>query len=629
MKINYFKVNGYGKIIDKEIKLNENVNIIHGKNEAGKSTMLSFIKSMFYGASKNKNGKDISDFDKYKPWETENFSGKIKYTLDNNEEYEIYREFKKKNPIIYNKNLKDISNNFSNDKSTGINFLNEKIGIDEEIFGNTVITSQDEIKISKAGQNSIIQRISNLVSSGDETVSFKRTLEKIVKQQNEQVGTNRTTQKPINILENKIKDLEKEKTDLETYKKSAVQNEFELVSIKNEIDRESEKLVLLKRYKEETDKDKIYFAEINANKELEISYKNKIEELNKKLDNSEEEKKQKDKKSFTKNYILILFFTIISIITFAVGLFIAVPIILLIADIICIAFTIKNKVVFNNEQKEKLDDIEEYEARLKQETEIMRKNLEEIQDQKILKEREMNNNREEAREKIKNEFVNKLDINFIENVFDMNYDEVPVSVTTKEERINDLKMQLYSKENEKQYMSDKLDSLAKIQEELICANEEKEELVSLNNSFNIVKECMQTAYEKIRESLSPVFTEELCNLISKITNGKYNKLKFSDTDGLTVEIDDGRYISAENLSIGTIDQMYLALRFSTLKAVSKENMPIILDEAFAYFDDERLKNILLFINKNYRDKQIIIFTCSNREKEILNKLYLKYNLVEI
>ena len=98
LKINNLKINGFGKLKDREIKLEDGINIVYGENEAGKSSLLKFITSMFYGASKNKNGKDISDFEKYKPWQTEEFSGKIEYTLDSGESFEVYREFKKKNP---------------------------------------------------------------------------------------------------------------------------------------------------------------------------------------------------------------------------------------------------------------------------------------------------------------------------------------------------------------------------------------------------------------------------------------------------------------------------------------------------------------------------------------------------
>ena len=75
--------------------------------------------------------------------------------------------------------------------------------------------------------------------------------------------------------------------------------------------------------------------------------------------------------------------------------------------------------------------------------------------------------------------------------------------------------------------------------------------------------------------------------------------------------------------------MYLSLRLSALDEISKEKMPIILDEAFAYFDNERLKNILEYISKEYPDNQVLIFTCSNREEEALKSLNIEYNLCEI
>ena len=58
-------------------------------------------------------------------------------------------------------------------------------------------------------------------------------------------------------------------------------------------------------------------------------------------------------------------------------------------------------------------------------------------------------------------------------------------------------------------------------------------------------------------------------------------------------------------------------------------MPIILDETFAYFDKERLQNVLRFLSNNYGDKQIIIFTCTNREEDILKRINVEYNLISM
>lgn len=65
------------------------------------------------------------------------------------------------------------------------------------------------------------------------------------------------------------------------------------------------------------------------------------------------------------------------------------------------------------------------------------------------------------------------------------------------------------------------------------------------------------------------------------------------------------------------------------KELSNETMPIILDETFAYYDEERLKNILTYLHTEFANSQIIIFTCTNREREILNKLKIKYQNIEI
>ena len=76
MKIKNLKINSFGKLKNREINLDSKINIIYGENEAGKSTILKFITAMLYGLSKNKRGKDISDFEKYTPWYNDEFSGK-------------------------------------------------------------------------------------------------------------------------------------------------------------------------------------------------------------------------------------------------------------------------------------------------------------------------------------------------------------------------------------------------------------------------------------------------------------------------------------------------------------------------------------------------------------------------
>ena len=218
MKINKLRINSYGKLKEKEINLKDGINLIYGQNEAGKSTLIKFIINSFYGISKNKKGKEISDFEKYKPWSGEEFSGKLEYELDNNEKYEIYRDFNKKNPKIFNENMEDISKQFNIDKNKGNEFFYEQTKIDEDLFLSTLAINQSEVKLEGQAQNFLIQKIANLAQTGDDSISFKRVIDRINRRQLDEVGTERSREKPINVVARNLQELCQEKENLEKYK---------------------------------------------------------------------------------------------------------------------------------------------------------------------------------------------------------------------------------------------------------------------------------------------------------------------------------------------------------------------------------------------------------------------------
>ena len=251
MKIHKLKINAYGKLKDTEITFDDNINIVHGQNEAGKSTILNFIVNMLYGISKNKNGKPYSNFEKYKPWEGEEFSGKIEYALDNNENFEVFRDFKKKNPQIFNEQKEDISKEFNIDKSKGNEFFYEQTGMDEALFLSTIVVNQEEVKLGKSEQNILIQKIANLVGTGEDNVSYKRAIDRINRRQLEEIGTERSREKPLNILLRENQNLEEEKIKLEKYKNS----------------------------KYEIEKNKNNLLENLSNLEIELNYLNEIKKI--------------------------------------------------------------------------------------------------------------------------------------------------------------------------------------------------------------------------------------------------------------------------------------------------------------------------------------------------------------
>ena len=83
-------------------------------------------------------------------------------------------------------------------------------------------------------------------------------------------------------------------------------------------------------------------------------------------------------------------------------------------------------------------------------------------------------------------------------------------------------------------------------------------------------------------------------------------------------IKDGRKIALDQVSRGTIDQIYFSLRMAAADLLYDEDYPVILDETFVFYDDARLENTLRWL-KNSK-KQVILFSCQKREQEILNRI---------
>lgn len=565
MKIENIKINSYGILKEKEISLKNNLNIIYGKNESGKSTLLNYIKNIFYGISKNKNGKEMSDYEKYKPWIGEEFSGKIKYKLDDGTSYEIYRDFTKKNAKLFNEDLEEISSQYKIDKKDGNQFFSDQTNVDEKMYLSTIMTLQQEVVLDRSTQNTLVQKIANLAGTGEDNVSFQKAMDKLNKRLVEEVGTNRTQDRPLNLIQKRMQEIE---TVLKT----------ELCYSENKQNLESNKNDILNKLEEEQNKNN-KLKEIN-----ELMKKDKIEEekneLKKQLQNEKEEKVKKNYFTFGIIFVLLV---IINILNFN---FISNKII----NYILLSFIPIELILFG---------------------------INYIKNNKLKKELQKQKNETQKQKEISNKNLN------------LKIEEIQKQIEASEKQMMDYRLQLNSLEYEDKNISEKLEEIISLKEEYENLKEQLQMIEEKNKCIQATKELLEKAYEQMKKSVTPKFTQNLSELIQKITDGKYQKVSIHEEKGLIVELENGEYIPAGLLSVGTIDQLYLSLRLAMLDEISQEKMPIILDEAFAYFDDERLKNSLLFLIEQAKEHQIMLFTCTKREKQILDELNLAYNWVEL
>ena len=699
MKIKNIKVNAYGNIENKDINLEEGINIIHGANESGKSTLLNYIISIFYGISRNKEGKALSDYEKYKPWSSNEFSGRISYKLENGEKYEIFRDFNKKNPKIYNDKLEDISDRFETDKKDGSKFFIEQTGIDKQMYLSTVVSTQEEVRLDEKNQNMLIQKIANLAGTGEDNVSYKKALIKLQEKIRDEIGTNKTSQKPINIIEKEIVEINNKIVETEKYRNRKYEIDAEKEQILSELkELEQQKQILQELQNsmksEEETKNRLEIREknrkdniakineltnqkntINAESERVQSAKNhmqdiikghkeNIEKLNseiEKIANEKEEKQEKEKPSISFIVITVvlaiaLICSIILIKNYIVSGILGVAII---ANIVFYVIN-KNKQKVNkaklrekiNQEKQykreklenqkqqiianvnttekELEKQEEEEKQVNSELSMLKgqiilleKNNEKIteeieQDNKAIKE-ESNKNKQQIIEKYKDKNINDLlYINDYQNC-----------ISKIEETINNNRIRIKGLEIEYNTIVPQLDEMVVLEEKREADKEKLAELREKESIINIAIENLMDAYEEMKTTITPKFTKNLSESIQKISSNKYNKVTINDENGMIIENNRGEYVEAIKLSTGTIDQLYLALRLSMIDELSKENLPIILDESFAYSDNNRLKNMLQYLTSDLNNHQTIIFTCTDREQKMLEAMNIPYNVVEL
>ena len=674
--------------------------------------MLSYIVNSFYGISKTKDGKDISDYDKYKPWNNNEFSGRISYELDNGEQYEVFRDFNKKNPKIYNKNLEDITDKFEIDKKEGSKFFLEQTGIDKQMYTSTVVSMQEEVRLDDKNQNMLIQKIANLAGTGEDNVSYKKALTKLQNKIRDEIGTNKTSQKPINILNNQIEEINKKIEEIKPNinKKYEIDNQKDLINenlknldIKKEILEEinkknQNKLDYLKEknIKEISKKDneghiEKLKKEANTVKEEQMKVEKTVNDLNKKLEekkveqsrieqelNTENEQTENIENSknikSSKNTIYIIFLIVFIalgilgvallnnyLVTIVFGILALIDIILLITKKIKVNRIIKEEnKLSETKKKEHIRDLEEEKEYILKEIDKISKELKEeeanqkeiasknsmLQGQIILLEKtntslenELNSIKEKLEklqsnneEELLAQYNGKMDREKLLQI--INSTDIEPQLKNVETQINNEKIKLKGLEIEENTVIPQIDAMVELEETLQAKKEEYNNLKNQEDIINITIENLEQAYEEMKTTITPKFTENLSKNIEEISNGKYSKVTINDESGMVVENNRGEYINANNLSTGTIDQLYLSLRLSMIEDLSKESLPIILDETFAYFDNTRLENAIKYLIKltqgeNIKNHQVIIFTCTNREKEILEKLDFKYNLVEI
>ena len=584
MRINNLRINSFGKLENRDLEFGK-FNLIYGDNEAGKSTLLNYIMHMFYGMNKSKTLKSNSDYDRFCPWNSNDFSGQINYDLDDGSNYRVYRDFDKKETFIYDKNNTEISNLFSVDKKLGNQFLLDQIKLDRNLLEKTFVINQNSLKVLKNDRDELIQKISNLIESGSEEISYEKLQKKLGNLQLENVGSDRSSDRPYNIAKEKF-----EKNGAEINYLKNVNDDKYLINKKiSDID---EKI--------EINSEKIESVNIAKNKFKEFNLINEKIKLKEEYYDDESDNEINHKNNKMIFVILGIIFLVLFIFNFLkiknnlINFILSGLFLLNIFSYFAInSFKRKNikKITLNNKQKI----------------------YDEIKDEKII----LKNNIE----KFKNELINQYG-NYVERYFNNDIDIIYNELINEK---NSLILERKKLELEYSNILPKLERYVNLVEEQEILKDELSNLAKKNAGYSIAKKLLEEAYMEIKNSVTPKFFDNLSDVVKIITNGKYVKVYVNDE----IEVEDylGKIYSIDKLSFGTIEEIYFSLRVSIALMISEEKFPIILDESFVYFDDNRLRSILNYLYS--LDNQIIILSSNKREKNLLDFGNYDYNFIQL
>ena len=200
----------------------------------------------------------------------------------------------------------------------------------------------------------------------------------------------------------------------------------------------------------------------------------------------------------------------------------------------------------------------------------------------------------------------------------------------RKERQENLDQIAWDAKNLAEEKKDRMAALANLERE----KEEIEEAAGLPvqedqeiEAINLALERITAASGQIRRQIGGRLRERTSEILFEITDGKYREILVDEQFHIRVNLTD-RTVDLERLSRGTVEQIYFALRMASGELLcGEEQYPVILDDVFGMYDEQRLLGVLKWLAK--QNRQAILFTCQKREEEVMLAAGIPFTGMEI
>lgn len=605
-------ISGFGKFHDRDISFENGLNIVYGRNETGKSTLHTFIRCMLFGLERGRGRAAKNDlFSKYEPWENKSvYGGRIRLKQGDTI-YRIERNFQKDQ-----KSFTIINETLGKEVPPTKAFLDELLcGLNEISYSNTISIGQLKSATDGGMVAELRNYIANMNTSGSMALNITKAtayLKMRRKELEHQIDSDAA--RNYASLVSEIRTMEKEISapEYENLLQKFQTMRQQLRSMHSEKQKEKESL-LQKIAKGRQILSSAQFTDeasiLSYQKDAQDTYYNYLTA-----------KTASENRIRTILAVFCLILTAISIGTAGYIAFIrqhyASPFFLLPAPILVAVLSSISGI-----------SLLLHGSRLKKETAMNAKILQEIF-ARHLGDGTISEEAMQAFDARMNEFHRLSQILIHSEASLQEQEQILSNLQERENRCDDA----ISLQQKTQWeLEKKLDHLAHCKDQIetltqILAENERvrEEITAIDLALDTMTELSAT----IRDSFGLYLNKTASDLITGITGGIYTSMSVDENLNVFMNTKT-KLVPIDQVSSGTMDQIYLALRLAAAKLIQNDHdcMPLIFDDSFVLYDDDRLRTALKWIAKAFDDRQIIIFTCHQREEEILKAEKIDHHVV--
>lgn len=611
MRLLELHIDGFGKFHDRTISFNDGINIIYGKNEAGKSTLHTFIRGMLFGIERGRGRAAKNDlYTKYEPWEnSRTYEGWLRLEKDGTI-YRIERRFRKEN-----KSLKIINETKGLEEEATPAFVSSLLdGLTETMYNNTISIGQ----LKSATEDGMVTELKNYIANMNTTGNISLNITKATaflrnQKRSLEAGLIPEASREFTSLLAEIRNVEAEiagpeyENQLAAYQNMRTQVKGLIDNTQTQKKDLDEKLANGKKVLSDNGfTDRASVDAMSSDAERLYSEYNTL--------NGECNKKSRKVLSGLTAVLGVAGLGAAATLGYF-NLTAYLPVCGAAATAAVIFFIISLFILQKDKEYHRLFDNTSSELGA-----LLARHL----GDSAVSEDAMNAFRARM-----GEFSKLCDMvtqseaeirKFLEDLSNLQTKQAGCS-----EMIEKQQRTQWELEKKLEHLSNCKNKAKALKRTLAENDRIHDEIVAID----LAQETMADLSSSIRDSFGLYLNKEASQYITGITGGIYDSMSIDENLNVFLNTKT-KLVPLENVSSGTMDQVYLALRLAAAKLLqgSGSGFPLIFDDSFTQYDDERLKTALEWLASAYGG-QIIIFTCHRREAQMLRARQVEFQLIEM